>query len=165
MKNQNQNQNQNQNKKTHTNQNTHKASPVLENIINTRLGTIHIADNDIFDFNDGLVGFPNKTKFTLTDVPGIPADQRYGLLQSLEENALSFIVHYPVLDEVQQNAVLLNVQKMVGDASITKDEIGFAHLVLLSNGEAGTSNVSFVTDAPLVFLSKTQEAWQMINGG
>ncbi|MES2252482.1 MAG: flagellar assembly protein FliW [Pseudomonadota bacterium] len=140
------------------------AIPAAETTIDTRLGTIQVTDNDIFYFNDGLVGFPNKIKFTLTDVPGIPTDQRYGLLQSLEEEALSFIVHYPVLDEVQQNAVLLNIQKMVGDESITKDEIGFALLVLLSNGSTGQSNVSFVTDAPLVFLSKTQEAWQMING-
>ncbi|MDP4724689.1 MAG: flagellar assembly protein FliW [Alphaproteobacteria bacterium] len=132
-------------------------------VIETKLGKIQYTNDDIFYFNDGLVGFPNKVRFTLTDVPGVPEGQRYGMLQSLDDNALSFIVHYPVLDEAQQNSILSTVHTMLGNEKISKDEIGFSFLVITGDKETGQSNVKFVTDAPLIFISKTQEAWQMVN--
>jgi flagellar assembly factor FliW len=132
-------------------------------ILETKLGAIHYTQDDIFSFNDGLVGFPNKIRFTLTDVPGIPTTQRYGMLQSLDDNSLSFIVYYPALDEEQQKSVLSNVRKILEDDEITSNEIGFAFLVVANQNEGAQANIEFVTDAPLVFLSKTQEAWQMVN--
>lgn len=133
------------------------------NVVETKLGAIQYTNNDIFYFNDGLVGFPNKVRFTLTDVPGIPQSQRYGMLQSLDDNALSFIVHYPVLDEEQQQSILSTVHGMIDDKKISKEEIGFAFLVITDRDETGESRVKFVTDAPLIFISRTQEAWQMVN--
>jgi flagellar assembly factor FliW len=136
---------------------------ITHGVVETKLGAIQYTNDDIFYFNDGLVGFPNKVRFTLTDVPGISKSERYGMLQSLDDNALSFIVHYPVLDEEQQRSILSTVHTMAGDEKISKDEIGFAFLVITGSDETGQSNVKFVTDAPLIFISKTQEAWQMVN--
>ena len=136
---------------------------ITQGVVETKLGEIQYTSDDIFYFNDGLVGFPNKVRFTLTDVPGIPQSQRYGMLQSLDDSALSFIVYYPVLDADQQQSILTTVHTMIGDEKISKDEIGFAFLVITGNDETGQSNVKFVTDAPLIFTSKTQEAWQMVN--
>jgi flagellar assembly factor FliW len=136
---------------------------INQGTIETRLGKIQYTNDDIFYFNEGLVGFPNKIKFTLTDVPGIPQSERYGMLQSLDDSELSFIVHYPVLDEKQQQSIIATVHTLIGDKNISKDEIGFALLVITDKDETGQSNVKFVTDAPLIFISKTQEAWQMVN--
>ena len=132
-------------------------------MFDTRLGAIHYSESDVFHFNDGLAGFPNNTKFALTRVPGVQEGERYNLLQSLEDSALSFILYYPALDETQQADVLSNVQKMLGDGAITRDEVGFALLVVINNDASGQTKVTFVEDAPLVFSSKTQEAWQLVN--
>lgn len=140
-----------------------QATDVTHGLVQTKLGEIQYTNDDIFYFNDGLVGFPNKVRFTLTDVPGVPENQRYGMLQSLDDNNLSFIVHYPVLDDAQQNSILSTVQTISNDHNIAKDEIGFAFLVITDREETGQANVKFVTDAPLIFISKTQEAWQMVN--
>ncbi len=150
-------------KKHNTIQKIATETSITHGVIETKLGKIQYTNDDIFHFNDGLVGFPNKVRFTLTDVPGVPEGQRYGMLQSLDDNALSFIVHYPVLDEAQQNSILSTVHTMAGDEKISKDEIGFAFLVITGDNETGQSSVNFVTDAPLIFISKTQEAWQMVN--
>lgn len=140
-----------------------QATDVTHGLVQTKLGEIQYTNDDVFYFNDGLVGFPNKVRFTLTDVPGVPENQRYGMLQSLDDNNLSFIVHYPVLDDAQQNSILSTVQTISNDYNISKDEIGFAFLVITDREETGQANVKFVTDAPLIFISKTQEAWQMVN--
>ena len=140
-----------------------QATDVTHGLVQTKLGDIQYTNDDVFYFNDGLVGFPNKVRFTLTDVPGVPENQRYGMLQSLDDNNLSFIVHYPVLDDAQQNSILSTVQTIANDHSISKDEIGFAFLVITDREETGQASVKFVTDAPLIFISKTQEAWQMVN--
>ena len=150
-------------RKHSTKQKTTAENTITHGVIESRLGAIEYTNNDVFYFNDGLVGFPNKTKFTLTDVPGIPQSQRYGMLQSLDDNSLSFIVHYPVLDDEQQSSILATVHTMIGDDQISKDDVGFAFLVITGHDETGQTNVKFVTDAPLIFLSKTQEAWQMMN--
>lgn len=147
-------------KKNNTKQ---KETNIQHGYVQTKLGEIQYTHDDIFYFNDGLVGFPNKVRFTLTDVPGVPQSQRYGMLQSLDDNNLSFIVHYPVLDDEQQDSILSTVHTMVNDNNISKDEIGFAFLVITDTEETGQSNVKFVTEAPLIFISKTQEAWQMVN--
>jgi flagellar assembly factor FliW len=131
--------------------------------VETKLGKIDYTNNDIFYFNEGLLGFPNKIKFSLTDLPGTPKSERYGLLQSLEDTSLSFIVHYPALDENQQFSIHTAVKKMTENETVTKDEIGFAFLVITNPDKDGQLVIDYVTDAPLVFVSKTQEAWQMVN--
>ena len=136
---------------------------ITHGVLETKLGVIEYTSDDIFYFNDGLVGFPNNVRFTLTDVPGIAHNQRYGMLQSMDDSSLSFIVYYPILDKGQQDSVLTNVQKMMEDEKITKDEVGLAFLDITNQDKAGQANVEFVTDAPLVFLSKTKEAWQMLS--
>lgn len=136
---------------------------IASGMIETRLGVIMYTHEDIFCFHDGLTGFPNKKKFALVDVPNIPADQRYGLLQSLEDDDLCFILSYPVLNNQQQEQVLNTVQNINNNKFITKDEVSLAFLVIVNNDSNNTPHISLVTDAPLLFLNATKEGWQMIN--
>ena len=62
----------------------------LSNSINTRFGKIEVNRDLPIDFAKGLLGMPEKTKFCITDMP-VSKFEQFKLLQSLEDDALSFI--------------------------------------------------------------------------
>lgn len=58
----------------------------------TRFGLVQIDESEIITLSRGLVGFPDKTRFTLIDhSPGSP----FQWLQSVEEPGLAFLVTDP----------------------------------------------------------------------
>lgn len=58
--------------------------------IDTRFGRIRVQRDQPVIFRKGLLGMPEKTSFCLTDFP-IQKFARFKLLQSLDDDALSFI--------------------------------------------------------------------------
>lgn len=62
----------------------------LEEVITTRFGNITIRREKAIVFPKGLLGMPGRTRFTLVDFP-VPKFAQFKLLQSLEEDDLSFI--------------------------------------------------------------------------
>ena len=61
-----------------------------DEIIDTRFGKIAIKRDNPLTFSKGLLGFPDRTQYCLVDIP-LPKFKQFKLLQSLEENELSFI--------------------------------------------------------------------------
>jgi flagellar assembly factor FliW len=59
-------------------------------VIDTRFGKVTVSRKNPITFPNGLLGMPDKSEFCLT---GFPSEKmaRFTLLQSLEDNALSFI--------------------------------------------------------------------------
>jgi flagellar assembly factor FliW len=58
----------------------------------TRFGDIEITDEDIVNFPEGLIGFPNSRRYVLLSAkPGSP----FRWLQSLDEPALAFLCTDP----------------------------------------------------------------------
>ena len=128
----------------------------------TKLGMIEYTDDDIFYFHEGLAGFPHSVKFTLTELPGVAQSDRYGMMQSLEDASLSFIIYYPALNESQQESILKTVKDIAKDEQLTKEEIGFAFFVITQQNNSNIPFLEYAKDAPLVFVNKTKEAWQVI---
>jgi len=61
-----------------------------EEFVDTRFGRIRVQRDQPIIFRKGLLGMPEKTSFFLTDFP-IAKFSRFKLLQSLDDQALSFI--------------------------------------------------------------------------
>lgn len=59
-------------------------------VIETRFGKVTVQRDKPIVFSKGLLGFPASTRFCLTDFP-LPKFGQFKLLQSLEEDELSFI--------------------------------------------------------------------------
>ncbi len=59
--------------------------------IETRFGPISVDADRLVDVQGGLLGFPGRRKFALAPIPDERLD-RFMLLQSIEDSALSFIV-------------------------------------------------------------------------
>lgn len=56
------------------------------------LGEVEIDEAEVLTFTEGLPGFPEYQKFILV---GLDADLPLALLQSIEEESISFIVAFP----------------------------------------------------------------------
>lgn len=59
--------------------------------VETRFGRVRVARDNPIIFRKGLLGMPEKTNFCLTDFP-IKKFEKFKLLQSLEDDTLSFIM-------------------------------------------------------------------------
>ncbi len=97
-----------------------------DNTIDTRFGKVKINRDNPIVFSKGLLGMPDKTQFCLVDFP-VEKFAQFKLLQSLDDNALSFItlpidIDNPIIDrgdiesgctelgfEVDDTAILLIV--------------------------------------------------------
>lgn len=141
---------------------TINVDPTITGTMITRLGSILFTPDDIYSFNGGLSGFKERTAFVRTNVPSISSNLNYGMLQSLDDSDLSFILFYPVLDASQQEAILHNMCSRLGRMFVPYGAIDVAFLVIPNKENNGKSNVGFVKDAPIVFLKTTKQAWQLV---
>lgn len=56
------------------------------------LGELNIVDGDIIEFPNGLMGFENRTKFVLLNIPDNPY---FKVLQDVEDSFIGFLVTNP----------------------------------------------------------------------
>lgn len=59
--------------------------------IDTRFGRVTVSRAHPIVFSKGLLGFPDRPRFCLTEFPSEKLRKQFKLLQSLDEDALSFI--------------------------------------------------------------------------
>lgn len=137
-------------------------NPVSTGTLTTRLGEILFMSDDVYIFSTGLAGFREYTTFVRAPIPHVPKHLNYGMLQSLENADLSFILFYPTLDADQHAHILGNVRSSAGNEQIHKEDIDIAFLVIINKEDTQKTNVTLVQDAPLVFIKKTQTAWQIV---
>ncbi len=141
---------------------TRPFTPVSTGTLITRLGTILFTPDDIYTFNAGLTGFREHNTFVRTLVPNIPSHLTYGMLQSLENADLSFILFYPALDEGQRERIITHIRVLAGDEAVSNEDIEIAFLVIVNKDDASKPTTTLVKDAPLVFMKRTQTAWQIV---
>lgn len=138
--------------------------------IETRLGTFLYTSDDVYMFDEGLAGFKKNVVFAKSALPNLRENSSYGMLQSLEDQDLSFILFYPNLDDTQISIVAQKVRTIMKanpylsntnfQFSRSNIEVGF--LVIIQNDANGKQLVSCVSDAPLVFLTDIKKAWQLV---
>jgi hypothetical protein len=140
--------------------------------IQTRFGAIEYNPKDVYTFEEGLAGFKNNTLYVRGSVPGMEGNAAYGLLQSLDQADLTFILFYPELCDTQTALITQRIRAitkgdMRGDAKeirILRGECQAAFLVISNPNEQGKCDVSCVASAPIVFLPSQQKAWQILLG-
>ncbi len=62
-----------------------------QDTIETRFGSVVVSRENPIVFSKGLLGFPDKHNFCLAEFPSEKLRQQFKLLQSLDEDSLSFI--------------------------------------------------------------------------
>lgn len=135
----------------------------------TRFGDLAYFEDDIYVFDDGLSGFKQHNCFIRTNLPQMPHHDAFGLLHSMRDENLSFILFYPTLT-MQQKSLLLQKVKTILKVSIhyaqqldhfTSADLTVAFLVILKEAQ-GETEVRCVEEAPLVFLEPLKKAWQIV---
>lgn len=139
--------------------------------IETHLGTFCYQDSHIFTFEEGLIGFKDNKNFAIGAVPGMPTHENYGLMQSLDNPALSFILFYPELEDTQLSLIAQKVRIILktdlayshtAPQQINRTNLAVAFLVTITKNEDNTTQVGCVQDAPIVFLNHQKRAWQIV---
>lgn len=126
--------------------------------VNTsRFGTIEVADSDIMEFTDGLLGFENLKKFFIVD----PADETLILwLQSMDSPDVAFPILEPKLFKsdykVRLSANELRTLKI--DSTKNKDTLVYCILTIPADVSMMTANLK----APVVINTASRLARQVV---
>ncbi len=129
-----------------------------ENTIESRFGKIAVRRENPVVFSKGLLGFPDRTQFCLLDFP-VEKFAQFKLLQSLEEDELSFITLPLALD----NPIIERADLVAGCA-----ELGFAPeetailLIVCVHRELKQVRLSANARAPLFIQAHKRRAEQYV---
>lgn len=139
-------------------QETVELGPNGEELIETRFGKIAIRRDNPIHFPRGLLGIPERTSFCLQEFP-IAKFAQFRLLQSLEDNALSFItlpleVNNELIDQE-------DISKACKDLSIPEKDVAILLIVSVHRG-SGAVNISVNVRAPLIIDANRREATQYV---
>lgn len=126
--------------------------------VNTsRFGTVDVADTDIVEFSDGLLGFEGLKRFFIVD----PADDTLILwLQSVDSAEVAFPILEPKLFKgdykVRLSANELRSLKI--DSTTSKDTLVYCILTIPHDVSAMTANLK----APIVVNTSSRVARQVV---
>lgn len=126
--------------------------------INTsRFGNVDVADSDIINFGDGLIGFENLKKFFIVD----PADETLILwLQSAENPDVAFPILEPKLFKADYKVRLSasELRTLRIDSTKGKDTLVYCILTIPSDVVSMSANLK----APIVINTASQLARQVV---
>ncbi len=126
--------------------------------VNTsRFGVVDVADTDIMDFSDGLLGFENLKRFFIVD----PADETLILwLQSAESPDVAFPILEPKLFKADYKVRLSanELRSLRIDDTNKKDILVYCILTIPSDVSTMTSNLK----APIVINTSSCLARQVV---
>lgn len=126
--------------------------------VNTsRFGVVDVADTDIMEFSDGLLGFEHLKKFFIVD----PADETLILwLQSAEAPEVAFPILEPKLFKADYKVRLSanELRTLRIDASNRKDTLVYCILTIPAEVSAMSANLK----APIVINSASRQARQVV---
>lgn len=126
--------------------------------VNTsRFGVVEVADTDIMEFSDGLLGFESLKRFFIVD----PADETLILwLQSADSADVAFPILEPKLFKgdykVRLSANELRTLRI--DAANKKDTLVYCILTIPAEVSAMTANLK----APIVINTASRQARQVV---
>lgn len=143
---------------TQANATASEIGPNGEEIIETRFGKIAIKRDHPILFPQGLLGMPDNVRFCLLEFP-VKKFPQFRLLQSLEDNALSFIT-LPV--EVNNSIVERDdIEKACKDLGIPVKDLAILLIVSVHRG-ASEVRLSVNARAPLLIDANRREATQYV---
>lgn len=125
------------------------------NIQTKFLGEVEIQETEIISFKEGLPGFPHNKNFILLS---LDADLPIALLQSTEQEEISFVVAYPfafkkdyVFDLSEDDKEQLQIEK-------EEDVLTYAIVTLKENFQQSTLNLL----APIVINNEKKLGKQIV---
>jgi flagellar assembly factor FliW len=120
-------------------------------------GTISCSDNELIHFSDGLFGFADLKNY----VPLAFQENSDALisLQSVEDEAVSFIIMNPFQLYTDYTPVLSEEDKKLLDASYNEDNISY-YVICVIHDTMDDSTVNL--KSPIVVNTDTREARQVI---
>lgn len=126
--------------------------------LETRFGRITINHANAIFFASGLLGLPDKQRFCLTHFPSTKM-ARFKLLQSLEDEALSFItlpvdVHNPIIEKS-------DIEQAARDLEMPLDDMAVLLLVTVHR-ESGAARLSVNARAPVLMQVSRRVATQYV---
>jgi len=119
----------------------------------TRFGVVDIADDKVITFTQGLLGFPDHTRYCLLE-PG--DDACFFWLQSLDEPALAFVVTDPALFFKEYEVPIRAEQAEA--LSIEKIEDAQVFVIVNKVGEVLTANLQ----GPLLINTLNLDGQQLV---
>ena len=123
----------------------------------SRFGVVDVADTDIMEFSDGLLGFEHLKRFFIVD----PADETLILwLQSAEAADVAFPILEPRLFKSDYKVRLSanELRSLRIDASNKKDTLVYCILTIPAEVSAMTANLK----APIVINTASRMARQVV---
>lgn len=125
-------------------------------IIQTKfLGEIEIKKSEILTFEQGLPGFPENKKFILI---ALDADLPLALLQSIEEEAISFVVAYPFAFKKDYAFDLSEEDKHELQFENEEDVLVYTIITLKETFKESTLNLL----APIIINNRTKLGKQVV---
>ncbi|MCE3233068.1 MAG: flagellar assembly factor fliW [Rickettsiaceae bacterium] len=126
--------------------------------IHSRFGEIELDLTSKVTFKHGLLGLPEAVSFGLTDLPNMKTDQ-FKLLQSLDDDALSFIVVPSQYDnQIYEKADLEEACKTLG----YRPNVLLVLFIVTVHEENGQRHVSVNAKAPILVDALTRAATQYV---
>ena len=126
--------------------------------VNTsRFGVVDVADTDIMEFSDGLLGFEHLKRFFIVD----PADETLILwLQSADAAEVAFPILEPKLFKADYKVRLSanELRTLRIDAANKKDTLVYCILTIPADVSAMSANLK----APIVINSASRQARQVV---
>jgi flagellar assembly factor FliW len=112
-----------------------------------------IEEDTVYQFNKGIPGFEQYTKFTV-----IPHDECFSIMQSLEEEGLAFIITNPFM-------FFENYEFELSESDLEELGIESVNEVVVRSIVTWGDSLSDVTTnlmAPLIFNAKTKQGKQIV---
>ena len=128
-------------------------------IESTRFGEIEVAEERLFDFPEGIPGFPEIKRYALIEQPGSPAFQ---WLQAVGHPALAFVVTDPAFFKPDYK-VLVHATDLTAIEAETIEEVSV--LVILTIPQGKPERMTANLQGPLVFNSAQRLAKQIVLTG
>lgn len=121
----------------------------------TRFGEIDVKENDIITLPEGLVGFPEYTRYVLLDHD---KDSPFKWLQSLDEGAVAFVVMSPLMFRPDYTVEVTEEEV----SSLTLESAEDAVISVIVTIPSDPKKISANLKAPLVFNAKNRIGKQVI---
>jgi len=122
-----------------------------------RFGAIEVADDAIFRFPEGLLGFADLREYALLENPG---GGPFKWLQSLEAPALAFVMANPADFFPTYHVALRKEERGLIELSDAKDGYVFVILTVAANVEESTANLQ----GPVILNTKKRLGKQIVLG-
>jgi flagellar assembly factor FliW len=132
--------------------------------LETRMGIFECFENDVFLFPNGLVGFEHTHYFAMLEkIPSLSESVSYGMMQSLENKNVVFILFFPPMDDNQIARIHQEMNSVRRSEDISVDDIVIAFLVIINKDEGeGGESVDCIKDAPLIFIKSLNQGFQLV---